>query len=264
MYTLHVIVRQSIEVIRETYPGYPAGQGVASPEEEKSQRSGCVRFDYRTHLLQCSACQSVWYCSVDCQAIKELSERGFPKEKGLGDTQDDNVHASHITPRQPERIAKLVGRKCSVQCYLNDKPLEVLWNAGARVPIVSEGFLKSQLSSIQIRDIEQLLGSNGSISLQAANGTDIPCSGWAEIGVRLSNENEAEMMKGFHQSRNSDMQALISIIRATNSDELCLVKAIKKPYIIPAGQTVRPPCRANSGPIHRKEPVIFEPDELAT
>ena len=58
--TLHAIVKPSIEVIWETHPGYPAGQGVASPEEEKShQCSGCLKFDCHTQLLQCSACQSV-------------------------------------------------------------------------------------------------------------------------------------------------------------------------------------------------------------
>ena len=72
------------------------------------------------------------------------------------------------------------------------------------------------------------------------------------------------MIKSFHQSRDSDMQALISIIRATNSDELCLVKSTKKPHIVPAGQTVCLPCRANTGPIHHKTPVIFEPDALTT
>ena len=241
---------------------------------------------------------------VLCKAIKELSERGAHKEKGLGDTQDENVYASHITPRQQERIAKLVGKKCSVQCYLDDQPLEVLWDTGAQVSIVSESFLKSQLSSVQIQDIEQLLGSNGSISLQAANGTDIPYCGWVEIGVRLTNENEAEirvpflvteedieqpiigfnvielmvkntegevdgdkllgrMMKSFHRSRDSDIQALIGIIRANDSGDLCLVKSTKKSHIVPAGQTVRLPCRANTGPVHRKTPVIFEPDELA-
>ena len=71
-------------------------------------------------------------------------------------------------------------------------------------------------------------------------------------------------MKSFHQSRDSDIQALISIIRATNSDELCFVKSAKKAHTIPAGQTIRLPCRANTGPIHRKTPVIFEQDELAT
>jgi len=62
---------------------------------------------------------------------------------------------------------------------------------------VSEGFRKSQLSSVQIQDVEQLLGSNGSICLQAANGTDIPYCGRAEIGMRLSNENEAEIRVPF-------------------------------------------------------------------
>ena len=45
------------------------------------------------------------------------------------------------------------------------------------------------------------------------------------------------MMKSFHQSRDSDIQALISIMRATNSDDRCLVKSIKKPHIVPAEQT---------------------------
>ncbi|CAH3026466.1 unnamed protein product [Porites evermanni] len=38
-------------------------------------------------------------------------------------------------------------------------------------------FLKSQLPAVQIRDIEQLLCTDGSINLQAANGTDIPYCG---------------------------------------------------------------------------------------
>ena len=293
------------------------GQGVALPEKEKShQCSGCLKLDCRTQLLQCSACQSVRYCSVHCQrahwpkhkvlckAIKELSERESFKERGLGDAQDRSVYASHITPRQQERIVKLVGRKCVVDCYLDDKPTEVLWDTGAQVSIVSVDFLRSQLPTVQTRDIKQLLGTDGSINLQAANGTDIPYCGWVEIGVRLTNENETEirvpflvtkenieqpiigfnvielmvrntegteddvllgrMSRSFKMSKSGDMQALISLIRTTNSDELCPVKSTKTPHIVPAGETVHLPCRANTGPIHRKTPVIFEPDELAT
>ncbi|CAH3182832.1 unnamed protein product [Porites lobata] len=295
----------------------PAGQGVASPEKEKShQCSGCLTFDCHTQLLQCSGCQSVRYCSVRCQkahwpkhkvlckAIKKLSERGSFKEKGLGDAQDSGVYASHISPRQQERIAKLVGKKCSVKCYLDEKPTEALWDTGAQVSIVSADFLKSQLPAVQIRDIEQLLGTDGFINLQAANGTDIPYCGWAEISVRLANEKETEvrvpflitrenidqpiigfnvielmvwnteeenddvllngMSKSFKLSKSGDTQVLISLIRTSNSDELCQVKSSKKPQILPAGQTVHLPCRANTGPIHRKTPVLFEPDELAT
>ena len=295
----------------------PAGQGVALPEKEKShQCSGCLKLDCLTQLLQCSACQCVRYCSLGCQkahwpkhkvlcqAIKGLSERESLKEKGLGDAQDRGVYASHITARQQERIVKLVGRKCVVDCYLDDKLTEALWDTGAQVSIVSEDFLESQLPTVQRRDIKQLLGTEGSVSVQAANGTDIPYGGWVEIGFRLTNENETEirvpflvtkenieqriigfnvielmvrnteskeddvllgrMSRSFKMSTSGDMQALISLISTTKSDELCLVKSTKKPHIVPAGETVHLPCRANTGPIHQKTPVIFEPDELAT
>ena len=70
--------------------------------------------------------------------------------------------------------------------------------------------------------------------------------------------------KSFKLRKSGDTQVLISLIRTSNSDELCQVKSSKKPQILPAGQTVHLPCRANTGPIHRKTPVLFEPDELAT
>ena len=289
------------------------------PGKEKShQCSCCLKLDCQVQLLQCSSCQSVRYCSVRCQkthwpkhkvlckAIKELSDRESSKEKGLGDAQDRGVYASHITPRQQERIAKLVGRKCLVDCYLDDKPTEVLWDTGAQVSIVSVDFLESQSPTVQRRDIKELLGADadGSIRLQAANGTDIPYCGWVEIRVRLTSENNTEvkvpflltkenieqpiigfnvielmvrntegkednallgrMSRSFRMSECGDVQALISLIRTTNSDELCQVKSSKKPHIVPAGETVRVPCRANTGPIRQMTPVIFEPDELAT
>lgn len=65
------------------------------------------------------------------------------------------------------------------------------------------------------------------------------------------------MSKSFKLSKSSDTQVLISLIRTSNSDELCQVKSSKKPQILPAGQTVHLPCRANTGPIHRKTPVLF-------
>ena len=76
-------------------------------------------------------------------AIKELSQREHCAQKGLGDAQGENVYVSDITPRQQDRIAKLLGRKCTVQCHLDDKPLEVLWDTGAQVSILSEDFLES-------------------------------------------------------------------------------------------------------------------------
>ena len=87
--------------------------------------------------------------------------------------------------------------------------------------------------------------------------------------VKSTGENDGDKLLGrmtesFRLSKGGDMQALISLIRTTNSDDFCVVKSTKKAHVVPAGQTVRLPCRANTGPIHRKTPIIFEPDELAT
>lgn len=63
-------------------------------------------------------------------------------------------------------------------------------------------------------DIKQLLGTDGSISLQAASGTEIPYCGWVdffflEIGVRLTNENEAEIRVQFSATNENIEQPII-------------------------------------------------------
>ena len=106
---------------------------------------------------------------VLCKAIKELFERESFKEKGLGDAQDRGAYASHNTPRQQERIVKLVARKYLADCYLDYGATKVLWDTGSQVSTVSVNLLKSRLPTVQIRDIEHLLGTDGSIRLQAAD-----------------------------------------------------------------------------------------------
>ena len=214
-----------------------------------------------------------------------------------------SVFSSHMTTKQQDYVAKLVGRKCSVQCYLNDKLMEVLCDTGAQVSLISEDVLKSQLPSVQVRDICQLLDTQGTISLQAANGTDIPYGGWAEIDLELAADTETKIKVPFlvtkenidqpligfnvielivkedHGKRDDklveklensfihcerkNIPASVNFIRSSDCDELCVVKSTKTTCIIPVGQMVPVPCRANTGPIQRKTPVLFEPDELA-
>ena len=58
-------------------------------------------------------------------------------------------------------------------------------------------------------DIKQLLGTDGSISLQAENGTKIPYCGWVEIGVWLTNKNEAEIRVPLLVTRENTEQPII-------------------------------------------------------
>ena len=65
----------------------------------------------------------------------------------------------HINPKEQVHVARLVGRKCSVECLLNGKPVEMLWDTGAQVSIISEHVMNSNFPFIQLRDIHELLGT---------------------------------------------------------------------------------------------------------
>ena len=82
--------------------------------------------------------------------------------------------------------------------------MELLWDTSPQVSLISEDVLKSQLPSVQVRDICQLLDTQGSISLQAANWTHIPHRGWAEIDLELASDTETKVKVPFLVTKNID------------------------------------------------------------
>ena len=151
----------------------------------------------------------MFYCSKTCQqrhwsehrvlckAILEQSSQHRETLRGLGDSADTDVYVSHITPKKQAAIAKLVGRKCSIRCLINDADVEALWDTGAQVSIIPEHVLSDKLPKLKIRDISELLGVDSGLNLTAANGTSIPYKGWIEIKFRLNREDEKEVTVPF-------------------------------------------------------------------
>ena len=219
----------------------------------------------------------------------------------MGDSSDNNVYPTHITPRNQVRLAQLVGQKCTVKCLLNTQPTTALWDTGAQVSILSEENLKEKSIECEIKPIEELIGT-GTLSLQAANGTSIPYTGWVEVNVCLQDETSPELLvpflvtkqhldlpiigynvieliiksavdngksqsllKGIQtclpENNTDSIVELLDVITNNEPDAFCSVKSLKKDFVITPGQTVSLPCRANTGPIHRPTPVIFEPEE---
>lgn len=163
-----------------------------------------------TQLQQCSRCKSVLYCSSECQQQHWPNHKNLCKAIGLlakaeqarnyiapGDSSDEHVFPSHITPKQQARVARLVGNKCSVHCRLNGKSVTALWDTGAQVSMISEDFLQNQLLITNVNDIKDLLGVKETIKLQAANGTPIPYSGWVELKVKLESDDNHEILVPF-------------------------------------------------------------------
>ena len=58
-------------------------------------------------------------------------------------------------------------------------------------------------------------------------------------------------------------RAFVNFIKNLNQEELCFVQTSKHDTTIPPKQSQRVTCRANTGPVGRPTPVLFEPDETS-
>ena len=60
---------------------------------------------------------------------------------------------------------------------------------------------------------------------------------------------------------NQTASVFVNFIESLSQGELCCIKSTKHDTTIPPKHSLRVTCRANTGPVGRPTPVLFEPDE---
>ena len=155
-------------------------------------------------LFRCGACKSASYCGKKCQvsawgqhkpicdSIKTLSKHSDESvfERSLNDVENADVYATHVTPKEKARVAKLIGSKCTVLCKLNGVETPVLLDTGAQVSIISLQELNEHLKETKINKIEDLLDPGVKFELTTANGTVLPYLGWVDVQCELKGDNK--------------------------------------------------------------------------
>ena len=170
-----------------------------------SQHNTCFYcYKVAISLKECSSCHSVRYCSQQCQknhwnehkllcsAINYLENKHSIQNSTNIDNHKDGFYTAHLTPRQQVSVINLMGKRCMVNCLLNTVKTSALWDTGAQVSIVSRKWLTTNLPTLEIQQLDSLLGVT--INLRAANGTVIPYDGWVEIDFCLLDEKPCESM----------------------------------------------------------------------
>ena len=79
-------------------------------------------------------------------------------QRGGGDGADPGVFAAHLTPNEKQKIAKIIGRKCTVKGRLNGKEVEILLDSGAQVSVINKRQLQEHCQGTPIKGIQDLLG----------------------------------------------------------------------------------------------------------
>ena len=101
--------------------------------------------------------------------------------KTADENRKSNRFLSHLNPKQSEKFAKLVGKRCLINCYFNGKFVEALWDTGAQVSLIFKRFLDTKFQNVKLRDVSKLIDCQ--LNVNAANGVEIPYKGWAAIEV---------------------------------------------------------------------------------
>ena len=176
---------------------------------------------------------------------------------------------------------------------MNGKPVRDLWDTGSQVFVLSEEFLAHNFPEAQVRDISKLV--KGDLSLSAVNSSEIPYKGWTEVGFQattqsqdlivpflVSPETADYLLLGYnvieeavkpdldvacpellHESfpmiADDQLESLANFIESKHSDtEPCSVTSEEMIVLF----QVEISCRVNHGPIDKRTPVLFEPDEF--
>ena len=142
-------------------------------------------------LKRCTHCKSVFYCNKSCQSKHWKDHSALCKAIEVLDSQHSErvrnagVYTSHLTPREHERVVKLVGGKCLLKCALENVDTKLLYDTGAQVSILSKSWLKENQIDVPVQNISELLDEDELI-VKTAMDTDIPYVGWCLIKFQLS------------------------------------------------------------------------------
>ena len=181
------------------------GDGLPSKAEPKSMlkedgevpvRSkcvGCGRHDVQ--LMQCKRCHAGRYCSKDCQKKcwqdhEILCDNIVGLESHLKENMFSRISyisSTSFTPKEELKMAKLIGRKCEVECALDGKKTKTLLDLGAQVAMISNLWLRENFPDKQIQPVSKLLGDH-ELVLTAANNSGLDYRGYVELQFDLGGE----------------------------------------------------------------------------
>ena len=135
------------------------GRGVIVTESRSLRWNSCGKS--LKFLQRCLRCKGVHCCSKQCQTKIGIDMNHF----ALENTQPAPVppltpHVSHLNQKQQQRLARLVGWRCLVDCRLNQQVVTSLWDIGVQVSVVPQRWLKENIPNQQLWNITELTPPN--------------------------------------------------------------------------------------------------------
>ena len=213
----------------------------------------------------------------------------------------DKSFPTHLSPKEIAKMAKIVGKKCLMQCELSGVPASVLLDTGAQVSIV-EKYLLENLINAEIKAISETLGGHDSLRMQWGNNSKIPFAGFAilqlqvgdgkvgskvdvpfleatdhlqhpivgfnvvKVKVIAESQPECSLIKIFQSvidiEDEEKLKAFVGTLTVEEEDSDNTVEIRANSITIPAGKLVQIPCKADISVIEKRTPMSFQQHEI--
>ena len=142
----------------------------------------CGAHGRNVRLRQCALCKGVLYCSKACQ------QEQWEVHRNQCSTTSCNTVRTTPQKRKQVKVAPLVGKKYLIDCHIQGQQVRALWDSGSQVTVMSEQWKTEHLPHVTLRDISELLEADETLNLIAANGGDMPYTGWIEVTFKLASD----------------------------------------------------------------------------
>ena len=261
---------------------------------EDDQSPECVGCGTATEqLFRCTGCEATRYCSKDCQ------RRNWAKHKTLCQSvqvlalqqRREITDACEVANRtgKHKAIAKLIGKKTEVKCWIDGLAVSVLWDTGAQVSIINQTWLETHLKDVEVRPVSELLEG---VEIEGVGKNTIPYSGYVLLEVEMTKGNklkvpflvtsvklrqpligtnvmeevvstygESQLWPALQQTEGIEVSA-VSAELMTEQQPLSMVKTMcQRPedMTIKAGQVGVLKCKINTIEVEAATPVLFQP-----
>ena len=98
---------------------------------------------------------------------------------------------ANLTPKEQKTLIGLIGKQNVVKLYMNDKPVDILWDTGANISIISKESVNDLFPNAVIKNLHDILSDADKLQVRWGNQEILPYEGYVELEVSLDNDTPA-------------------------------------------------------------------------
>ena len=143
---------------------------VSSTSTPKKFRDTCNIMLVDNYIC-CHKCESVYFCNNECEQDSKQHQKLCQPISDLQQQHRDKIlkagtYSTTLTVNEKRAVASLVGKRCLLNCYLNDQPPTLLLDSGTQVFIINIEEFTKNFPDVKIQHVSSSLDDCDTIRVQ--------------------------------------------------------------------------------------------------